>query len=432
MLNTASIPRADYRQRIEYSAGDNGDIIKVIHKNFPVAVKQTKQLAKELYTGDPYRDAQKIYNFLRSGIVYTKDPAGEQLIKTPSRLIADKKGDCKSYSLFAGSLLANMGYPVILRYASYDRNPIPSHVYVITKDQYGNEIILDGVYKAFNKQVPYKFKYDYPMEIKTLSGVDYYEEVTTIDGFFKKAWNGIKKVGKGALNVGKKVGGAPIRNAFLLLCRLNVRSLATNLNKVLARDPNRLKKVWEGFGGNWNALKATIAKGKLKKRLGNVATAEDALQNAFESVIDDWQVNARPNYMEELNEIDIRSISGHGIGADPVTAGGVAGAIALATPIVLAVAGMIKSANELEKSKTDQNNQDDLLGTGNDMFIDATGIPPSRYGQDIVGRPDYYPNEPAKTGFKLDKNTLLFGGLALGALLLVGGGVVAGRRRKNS
>ena len=427
MLNTASIPNADYQSRVEYVSGDNDAIIKVIHKNFAVAVKQTKQLAQELYSGDPRKDARRIYNFLRSGIRYTKDPAGQQLIKTPSRLIADKKGDCKSYSLFAGSLLANMGYPVILRYASYDRNPVPSHVYVVTKDQYGNEIILDGVYKAFDQQVPYKFKYDYPMEIRTLSGIDYYDDVETIDGFFKKAWQKVKNVGKKVVNVGKKVGGAPLRNAFLLLVRLNVRSLATNLNKVLGRNPSQLKKVWERFGGNYNALKSTIAKGKLKKRLGQVRTSEDALNESFEAVIDDWMVNARPDYMEDLNQVDIREISGYGIGADPVSAGAVASALALATPIILAVTGMIKSANELEKEKIDQNNHDDLLNTGNDMFVDATGMPPSQYGQQVVSSPDYLPNEPRPSGagFKLNKNTLLLGGLALAGIL-----VFAGRKRR--
>jgi hypothetical protein len=60
---------------------------------------------------------------------------------------------------------------VRLRYTSYKKNNnTPTHVYAVGSDEKGQDIIIDAVYKQFNKEVPYTYKKDYPMQISILSG----------------------------------------------------------------------------------------------------------------------------------------------------------------------------------------------------------------------------------------------------------------------
>lgn len=155
------LPAPRYISSIEHKDGLNSDIIDTIHKNFPQAVKETAGLAQVFRRGNALDSAKNVWLFLRKKIKYKKDPAGKQLIRLPARFVADGVGDCKSYSLFAAAMLHNMGLPVKFRYAGYTMFNIPTHVYVLTEDEKGNEIIVDGVYKHFNAQKPFNYKKDY-------------------------------------------------------------------------------------------------------------------------------------------------------------------------------------------------------------------------------------------------------------------------------
>ena len=60
----------------------------------------------------------QVVNFVRGAWVYRRDPVGVELIKTPSRALKEYRvfntivGDCDDASLFAGSLLVALGYPI--------------------------------------------------------------------------------------------------------------------------------------------------------------------------------------------------------------------------------------------------------------------------------------------------------------------------------
>lgn len=150
--------------------GLNRDIITAIHKALPKAKEEVKNVAIKFKGNTRLQTAQNIWNYLKT-LKYIKDPAGYQFIKLPRKL-ASSYGDCKSYSLLTAAILQNLELPVVFRYASYDDNdPTPSHVYVVTKDENGKEIIIDGVYNKFNKEVPYKHKTDYTMQIAVINGV---------------------------------------------------------------------------------------------------------------------------------------------------------------------------------------------------------------------------------------------------------------------
>lgn len=160
------------QNRVVTKSGYNNDIIKTLNGMFPVAVEQTKGVR---FSGDNLtQKGRAIWNYLNKNIQYKKDDPGKQVIQSPSRMILDTKAaDCKSKALAAAAFMQNNGFKdVALRYASY--NPIdqtPTHVYSVAKDEQGNEIIVDPVYKQYNREVPYKYKKDYKMEISVLSGI---------------------------------------------------------------------------------------------------------------------------------------------------------------------------------------------------------------------------------------------------------------------
>lgn len=157
------------KKKVYFENGLNKDIIKVIHQSLPAAKAEVKEFSKQFKGASNLETARNIWNYLKK-LKYVKDPEGYQFIKLPKKL-ANSSGDCKSFSLLTGAILQNLNLPVIFRYASYtDNDPTPSHVYTITKDEQGNDIIIDGVYTKFNKEVPYKYKTDYKMQIAVING----------------------------------------------------------------------------------------------------------------------------------------------------------------------------------------------------------------------------------------------------------------------
>lgn len=100
---------------------------------------------------------QAIFGYMVSNTYYLLDRDGEQLIKSPARLIADGCGDCKSYTMFIASCLHCLGIPCKVRFVNFDGGSQYTHVYPVAIDEQGNEIIMDAC--ELNEQgVPY---YDY-------------------------------------------------------------------------------------------------------------------------------------------------------------------------------------------------------------------------------------------------------------------------------
>jgi hypothetical protein len=132
--------------------GSTNDIIAAIHSALPDSIRQTTRFS-ELFTGkDQKETCRNIFNFVLYKIKYLAD-TGTQTIKTPSALIREKSGDCKSMALFIAACLSNLKIPYYFTYASYGENNY-SHVYITTK----TGIIIDPVYKQFNKEKTPLFK----------------------------------------------------------------------------------------------------------------------------------------------------------------------------------------------------------------------------------------------------------------------------------
>lgn len=160
----------DYRNTIVKINGINKDIVSTLNDNFKKAKHQMDGIK---FSGGPSDKALGIWAYIRNHVKYVKDASGKQVIQLPARMFNDtKQGDCKSMALAAAALMANNGFNnVRLRYTSYEQHDkTPTHVYAVG-DFGGVEFIVDPVYNRFNRELPYKHKKDYKMEISVLSGV---------------------------------------------------------------------------------------------------------------------------------------------------------------------------------------------------------------------------------------------------------------------
>lgn len=135
--------------------GNNSDIINTIHTYMPYAIGQSKKRASIFKGKDNKETCRNIWSFLKHNIKYVEDSVHFQDIKLPDRLVKERKGDCKSYSMFTGSILDCLGIPYKFAYTSYTNSKTPQHVYVQTDDG----IIIDAVWRKFNDEKPYTYKY---------------------------------------------------------------------------------------------------------------------------------------------------------------------------------------------------------------------------------------------------------------------------------
>lgn len=82
-------------------------------------------------SSDPYETAHNLWEWVAENVRYKKDPEGEQWIKTPSRLIYDASGDCKSMTILICAALSRLGIKNKFRFVSYDKTRNYTHVYPV-------------------------------------------------------------------------------------------------------------------------------------------------------------------------------------------------------------------------------------------------------------------------------------------------------------
>lgn len=322
-----NIGSPENKAKLNAAAALNSDIITAVNSSFKQALEQTKAIAINFKGSTPLETCENIWNFLRQEINYVKDPAGYQFIRQPRAFLAAKKGDCKSYSLFAAGILKNL-YPdaeVFLRFAGYSSLNIPTHVYTVIAIN-GKKIICDGVYKYFSKEKKYTYKKDYKMKVYTLSGVSEMETINgkgKLKGFFQKATTAVKTattavknkvspqaqakkdapkklkdrikgVVKKTVKGGKKIAFAPSRGSFLALVATNVRGLGTKVTAAIKEKPQDVKNIWEKVGGDFSQLQKTAASGAQKRRIlgfeeaegvGSAAAAGTAIASAAPIIV---------------------------------------------------------------------------------------------------------------------------------------------------
>ena len=167
---------APHKVNLSKSKASNQDLQKFIDEGIRISNGQVGNgFAKKLNGGSERKTAENIHKFLRKNTKYVKD--GQlQVIKSARSLIKDKKGDCKSYSVFASSVLTKNGIPHSLAYTSYNNDPTPSHVYVQTDGGY----VIDAVLPKFNQEAPYTYKHKKKVRAKLISGIGGYHTPKTM------------------------------------------------------------------------------------------------------------------------------------------------------------------------------------------------------------------------------------------------------------
>lgn len=137
----------------------------------------TVKIAKELFTGDIVSTVNKIQHFLFNHIQYSIDGENQNL-KSPgctwqTRAIGT---DCKSYSIFASSILLNLGISHHLRRVKINEPNAFTHVYVAiplnqkqpklsVKSQFNKDyIIIDGTIQSNSYEQPFLQKDDLYMK----------------------------------------------------------------------------------------------------------------------------------------------------------------------------------------------------------------------------------------------------------------------------
>lgn len=161
VIASRTILTPDGKADVMYRVGDTEDIIKVILEADSKAAKDTAAFASSF--APSYAGLRKLWNFVHDNIKYIEDKPGHERIKSPAVTWQDRYGDCKSMSVFIGSVLNNLGIPYNYRFVGYKKGNDVSHVYVVA--YLGNrEVILDAVHHRFDEEVSYTHGCEYSIQ----------------------------------------------------------------------------------------------------------------------------------------------------------------------------------------------------------------------------------------------------------------------------
>ena len=259
------------------SQADNKDIRDLLVKLVPKAKAQMVEFSKGFRGRTNKETCKKIFDYIKSNFTYVAD-GGEQVIKLPSALLKKRVGDCKSYSLFTASILENLKIPYKFVYTSYNNNPIPAHVYVVTEDG----CIIDAVYGIFNAEKKPTYRYTQDMNVRYMAGIgadctSCSKGVGKVTIISKDKRQQIKTTAQDVAGKFKSAAFVGGRAVLLGLIKGNYDGIATKMQKV---DTNKLKNDWTRVGGDYSALTNAIKEGASKpaKKLGLLGKLKSLLK----------------------------------------------------------------------------------------------------------------------------------------------------------
>lgn len=125
-------------------SGFNSDIVECWKRCYEQFKEQPRELVRNMADGSVDDKCQDVFDYMIKNTHYQLDRDGEQLIKSPARLLADGCGDCKSYTMFIACCLHCLGIPCKVRFVNFDGGSQYTHVYPVAVDENGQEIILDA------------------------------------------------------------------------------------------------------------------------------------------------------------------------------------------------------------------------------------------------------------------------------------------------
>ncbi len=157
-------------QKVFLGSGNTFTSLQLMKKVIFENLKETEQLAQQLKGKTIAQTVKNIKDFIYWHIQYLQDKT-EQLLYSPAHTWSIRKTgiDCKSYSIFASSILTNLGIANSLRQIKQIAyNPeYWSHVYVALPN---HNLVIDGTVN-YNHEPLFAEKYDEPILQNGLKGL---------------------------------------------------------------------------------------------------------------------------------------------------------------------------------------------------------------------------------------------------------------------
>ncbi len=180
----AIIPEPEYTQELLSKGSEPLDTVVHMDRIARENAWQVSELAEELRADTVSETCENIWYWIRANVRYINEK-GEEL-RTPARTIHEGKGDCDCMSILASAILLECEIDHAFRIASYSRaTPTEfEHVYVVAKDEQGQEVIIDCVpeIKVFNQEhTPLINYHDHDMSTYQLNGLGRIGSVVGID-----------------------------------------------------------------------------------------------------------------------------------------------------------------------------------------------------------------------------------------------------------
>jgi hypothetical protein len=169
--------KCDGKEIVIKEEGFTTDIVNACVDKWDEYYLTCEELAASLQADTITDTCRNLFDYVLAHVNYKIDPPGKQWIRTPARLLHDKEGDCKSYSILIASCLRCLDIDCVMRFVSYRNDKEYSHVYVVAFDENCNEVKIDPVAYVqasipFNNELKYKNKIDMRgTQISTLSGI---------------------------------------------------------------------------------------------------------------------------------------------------------------------------------------------------------------------------------------------------------------------
>lgn len=143
-------------------------------------LSETAAIAKILKGANRYETCRNVWNFVYDHIRYKIDQPDLEQIRNPARSWADRKSgvDCDCYTVFIGSILVNLGIPVVNRVTAYTGTW--QHIYPIVpvsgqslpeNPKRSDYIVIDCVKDRFDDEQTFSKNKDFPMDIQQLNGI---------------------------------------------------------------------------------------------------------------------------------------------------------------------------------------------------------------------------------------------------------------------
>lgn len=376
------------------------DTVAFLPSSILKTYKQTALIAP-IFRGLTTKETCKnIWNWVYAHINYEKDDLGKEQIRSPRRSFWDRfRGvDCDDYTVFISTILCNLNIKHTLRVAKYSVKNGFQHIYPVVPIGNGNYITVDCVVDKFNYEVPFIDKIDTPMNLEFLDGIDDMNDADTkLNGIdAEDLMNGYDEIGdlgrkkfketkffKGlvkVVHVANKInpGAALLRVGILAALKVNMfkiseklrfayldANLATQRNLDMSKFSRlvsvkeKLEKIFFGAGGKIENFKKAILTGRGNRNKEVPLSGLGEVDYSSYSEEDNLsQILGVDSYAEETSGIE-------GLGVVSTSA-----AVAAATTVLTAIAGLLKSIGSLKKGGKDGDSSPD--GTTDNTVPETT------------------------------------------------------------